>query len=60
MFREKQSEESKTDELYLEEGTPILGWVRPLLAEVFCGGGCYRGAVLPNVSLPKLYARAGL
>jgi len=44
----------------LGDGTPILGWVRPLLVEVFCGGGCYRGAVLPDVSLPKLYARARL
>ena len=60
MFRGKQSEVRKTDELFLEEGTTILGWVRPLLAEVFCGGGCYRGAVLPDVSLPKLYARARL
>ena len=58
MFCGKQSEVRKADELFVADDTPILGWVRPLLAEVFCGGGCYRGPVLPDVSLPKLYARA--
>ena len=48
----------KADEFDMAEDAQILGRVRPLLAEVFCGGGCYRGAVLPDVSLPKLYARA--
>ena len=50
----------KADEFDMAEDAQILRRVRPLLAEVFCGGVCYRGAVLPDVSLPKLYARARL
>lgn len=57
-FRWKQSEVRKADEFDMAEDAPTLGWVRPILAEVFCGGGGHRGAVLHHVALPKLYARA--
>ena len=50
----------KADEFDMAEDAQILGRVRPLLAEVFCGGNGYRGALLSDVSLQKLYARAGL
>lgn len=60
MFRVNQSEVRKADEFDMAEDTPILEWIRPLLAEVFCSSGSYRGAVLPDISLPKLYARPPL
>lgn len=60
MLHGKQYEVRGADELDMAEDTPILEWVRPLLAEVFCGSGSYRGAVLPDVSLPKLHAGARL
>jgi len=50
----------KADEFDMAEDAQILGRVRPLLAEVFCSGNGYRGALLSDVSLPKLYARERL
>ena len=47
-------------EVFVATITPIMGWVRPLLAEVFRSGSGYCGVVLPDVSLPKLYARERL
>lgn len=47
-------------ETFVAAVAPIMGRVRPLLAEVFCGGSGYCGAVLSDVSLPKLYARERL
>ena len=58
MFRGNQSEVRKFDEFDMAEDAPILGRVRPLLAEVFCGSGSYSGALLSHVSLPKLHAGA--
>ena len=57
MLHGKQYEVRKADEFIMAEVAPILGWVRPLLAEVFCGSGGYCRAVLSDVSLPKLHTR---